>query len=107
LKQASGSFHGTQINLHADLGEKRRVLVVEELHRRQNYAPLSKNEYTDVTVDASLNRLNPLTRILGNMLEDLRRHFRHEHLFEHLPTHDGANFRWDDGFLLNVDAYAK
>jgi hypothetical protein len=36
--------------------------------RCQNYALLSKNENADVTVDASLNRLNPLTRIFGDVL---------------------------------------
>lgn len=38
LKQASLSFHGLKVNLHTNLGEKWRVLVVEELNRRQNYA---------------------------------------------------------------------
>lgn len=74
---------------------------------RQNYASLLKNEIADVTVDASLNCLNPLTRIFGDMLQDLRHHFGHEHLLEHLPAYDGANFRGNDGFLLHVDAYAK
>jgi len=66
-----------------------------------------KNEKADVTVDASLNRLNPLTRIFGDLLKDLRHHFRHEHLLVHLPANDGTNFRGDDRFLLDVDAYAK
>ena len=30
-KQASGGLHRTKINLHTDLGEERRVLVIEEL----------------------------------------------------------------------------
>jgi hypothetical protein len=34
LKQASGSFHRTKLDLHTDLGEKWRVLVVEELRQR-------------------------------------------------------------------------
>ena len=36
-KQTSRSFQRTKVNLHANLGEKRRVLVVEELRQRQNY----------------------------------------------------------------------
>lgn len=30
-EQPSGGLHRTKINLHTDLGEKRRVLVIEEL----------------------------------------------------------------------------
>ena len=37
LKETSLSFHGLKVHLHTNLGEKRRVLVVEELHRRQNH----------------------------------------------------------------------
>jgi len=76
-------------------------------HRRQNYASLSDNEGADVAVDASLNCLNPLTRIFGNVLQNLRHHLWHEHLLEHLPAYDGANFGGNNGFLLDVDAYAK
>jgi len=107
LKQASGSFHRTKLNLHTDLGEKRRVLVVEELCQRQNYASLTKNEKADVAVDASLNRFDPLARTSGDMLQDFRHHLWQKHFLEHLPAYDGANFRGDDGFRLNVDAYAE
>ena len=37
-KQPSRSFHRTKVNLHTNLGEKRRVLVVEELRQSQRYA---------------------------------------------------------------------
>ena len=37
-KQSSRRFHRTKVNLHTNLREKRRVLVVEELRERQQYA---------------------------------------------------------------------
>jgi hypothetical protein len=41
------------------------------------------------------------------MLQDFRHHLWQKHFLEHLPAYDGANFRGDDGFRLNVDAYAE
>ena len=66
-----------------------------------------KYEKADLAADASLNCFNPLTRIFGDLLQDLRHHLRHEYFLVHLPAYDGANFGGDDYFLLYVDAYPE
>ena len=70
LKQASGGFHRTDVNLHADLGEKRRVLVVEELRESLGLSLTKKTQCTKayIALDASLDRLDSLTRIFRNVL---------------------------------------
>jgi hypothetical protein len=68
---------------------------------------LSKKEETDLAIDASFNRFDPLARIFGDVLQDLRRHLRHEYFLKHLSAYDSADLRGDDYFLLDVDAYAE
>ena len=58
LKQASGGFHRTDVNLHADLGEKRRVFVVEELREPLGLRFNQKNPEHE-----SLHRLGRLARL--------------------------------------------
>lgn len=60
------------VNLHADLGEKGRVFVVEEL--RGPLGLSSKNTKctrAHIALDAPLYRFEPLARIFGSLLQDL------------------------------------
>ena len=109
LKQASGGFHRTDVNLHADLREKGRVFVVEELHGPLGLNSLKKTKSAKahIALDASLDRFDPLARIFGNMLQELRHLIRHERFLEHLPANNRADLHGDNCFLLDIDADAK
>lgn len=109
LKQASGGFHRTDVNLHANLGEKGRVFVVEELRGPLglNCTKKTKTGEAHIALDASLDRLDPLTRTFRNMLQELRHLIRKERFLVHLPANNRAYLHGNNRFPLHVDNDAK